>query len=66
MFPTTTIVYYSASPRLILCFSDYAKAMNEIRGQINREAIKLVSSRGGHYIKYPQLSEKPPTLFDPD
>lgn len=46
--------------------SDNVKAMNEIRGRMNREAINLVSSRGGHYIKYPQFSPKPHTLFDPD
>lgn len=39
--------------------------MNETRGRMNREAI-LESSRGGHYIKYPQFSPKQPTLFDPD
>lgn len=66
MFPTTTIVWSSALPRLAWRFSDNVKAMNEIRGRMNREAIKFVTSRGGHYIKYPQFSQKPPTLFDPD
>lgn len=53
MFPTTTIVWSSALPRLAWRFSDNVKAMNEIRGRMNREAIKFVTSRGGHYIKYP-------------
>lgn len=66
MFPTTTIVWSSALPRLAWRFSENVKAMNEIRGRMNREAIKFVTSRGGHYIKYPQFSQKPPTLFDPD
>lgn len=66
MFPTTTIVWSSALPRLAWRFSENVKAMNEIRGRMNREAIKFVTSRGGHYIKNPQFSQKPPTLFDPD
>lgn len=66
MFPTTTIVWSSALPRLICRFLDNIKAMNELRGRMKREGIKLVSSRGGHYIKCPQFSLKPPTLFDPD
>lgn len=65
-FPTTTIVWSSALPRLIWRFSDNVKAMNEIRGRRNRKAIKLVSIRGSHYIKYPQFSPKQPTLFDLD
>lgn len=46
-FPTKTIVWSSALPRLIWRFSDNVKAMNEIRGRMNREAINLVSSSGG-------------------
>lgn len=42
MFSTTTIVWSIA-------FLGKIKAMNEIRGLMNREAIELVSSRGGHY-----------------
>lgn len=49
MFSTTTIVWSIALPQLIWRFLGKIKAMNEIRGLMNREAIELVSSRGGHY-----------------
>lgn len=40
MFSTTTIVWSIALPQLIWRFLDKIKAMNEIRGLMNREAIE--------------------------
>lgn len=39
--------------------------MENIEGRY-REAVKFLSSKGGHYLKHPKLSGKPSYLFDSD
>lgn len=54
MFPTTSIVWSSSLPRFSWRFSNNTRAMNRIRGRMDREAIRFLSVRGGRYIKHPK------------
>ena len=66
LFPASSIVWSSSLPRFSWRFSTNVRAMNKIRARLDREAIKFLTARDGHYIKHPQFSTKPSHLFLPD
>jgi lysophospholipase L1-like esterase len=66
LFPDVRLVWSSLLPRFNWRYSNNIQAMESARTRINREAIKFITSRGGAFIKHPQLEAKPVHLYHSD
>ena len=66
LFPKAKIVWSCLLPRMVWRYTQNVKAMEKARARLNREAIGLVSNKGGAYIKHPQFDQKPVQLFHAD
>lgn len=66
LFPRSKLVWSNLLPRFNWRYSEDIRAMEDSRKRVNREAILLVTSMGGSFIKHTQFDSKDPTVFHDD